>query len=146
MHWAEKYHGKPYAPGAQGPAAYNCWGLARAIERDEFGRGMPQLAVEVDDLTPRALIRLIREHPGRAGWVEVARPADGDLVAMGRLHDEAHIGVWAELDGGAVIHAVAGMGVCKHSILHVRLMGYGLVRTYRPAIEIAAESLSPAAA
>lgn len=135
-HWAERYNGKPYIAGAMGPDAYNCWGLACAIERDHFDRSLPQLAVEVDGLTPRELIRLIRDHPGRGSWVEVLSPQDGDLVAMGRLNDEAHIGVWAEIDGGAVIHAIAGMGVCKHSRLHIRLLAYSLVRFYRPITDI----------
>lgn len=138
MHWATLYHGKPYAAGAMGPNAYNCWGLAKAVEREHFGRGLPELAVDVDELTPRALIRLLREHPDRAGWVEVARPRDGDLVAMGRHTDEAHIGIWADIDGGAVIHAIAGLGVCKHSLLHIRLQAYNLVRYYRPAAEVPA--------
>ncbi|WP_153116017.1 NlpC/P60 family protein [Rhodocyclus tenuis] len=136
MHWAHDYKGKPYLPGAMGPDAYNCWGLATAIERDHFGRELPKLRVAVDELPPRALIRLLREHPGRSGWVEVPRPFDGDLVAMGRSSEEAHIGVWADIDGGAVVHALAGAGVCKHSLLHVKLHGFSLIRYYAPASEV----------
>jgi len=135
-HWAERYNGKPYVKGAMGPDAFNCWGLACAIERDYFGRTLPQLAIDVDGLSPRQLIELLRDHPGRDGWCEVPVPKDGDLVAMGRMNDEAHIGVWADVDGGNVIHAIAGMGVCKHSRLHIRLMAYNLVRFYRPVDDV----------
>lgn len=137
-HWAEHYVGKPYVSGAMGPDAFNCWGLACMVEHLHFGRTLPELVIDVDGLTPRQLILLLRDHPGRDGWSEVHIPQDGDLVAMGRLNDEAHIGVWADIDGGAVIHAIAGMGVCKHSRLHIRLMAYNLVRFYRPVAELMA--------
>lgn len=45
MHWATKYIGKPYLLAAEGPDAYDCWGLARAIFKERLGLDMPQITV-----------------------------------------------------------------------------------------------------
>lgn len=94
---------KPWRAGAQGPDAYDCWGLARAAQRELAGRDLPIVNADPNDL--RAVVRLVREHPLHSEWREVAVPSHLDLVLMSHHQHPHHIGVWLDLDGGLVLHA-----------------------------------------
>ncbi len=43
VHWATHYIGLPWHAGARGPEAFDCWGLFLAIQRDHFGRELPEI-------------------------------------------------------------------------------------------------------
>lgn len=103
-HWAERYIGRPWASGANGPDSFDCWGLVREVERDHFGRELP------DAPDRQALIDTAREVLGAQAWVRTIAPIEGDGVIM-RMGPQVHVGVYLEADGGGVLHAVEGVGV-----------------------------------
>jgi hypothetical protein len=94
---------KPWRAGAQGPDAYDCWGLARAAQRELAGRDLPVVNADPSDL--RAVVRLVTSHPLHSEWHKVTRPRHLDLVLMSHSRHPHHIGVWLDLDGGVVLHA-----------------------------------------
>lgn len=62
-HWAAEYIGRPWHAGARGPQAFDCWGLFLAIQRDHFGRDLPEIPVDANDL--RTVLTTFRDHPER---------------------------------------------------------------------------------
>jgi hypothetical protein len=99
---------KPWSPGAQGPDAYDCWGLARAVQRRLAGRDLPIINCDPADL--RAVVRLVKDHPLHSEWHEVDAPGHLDLVLLSSNRHPHHIGTWLQLDGGGVLHATEQFG------------------------------------
>jgi len=71
----------------------NCWHLAQALQRDLFGRQLPDASPEmVENLGARA--RALASHRERSRWRATQVPEDGALALMGRVADrETHVGV-----------------------------------------------------
>lgn len=122
-----RYIGAPWAAGAQGPGAWDCWALFRHVQAAHFGIDVPIIiAVDYDD--PAALSALFRTHGERARWSRVDRPAHGDAVIV---HRPLHIGTWLNIDGGGVLHAVRGVGVIFSKDAAWRLSGFGRREYFR---------------
>ncbi len=75
VHWATHYIGLPWHAGARGPGTFDCWGLFLAIQREHFGRDLPEIPVDANDL--RTVVSTFRDHPERLRWASVAQPAEG---------------------------------------------------------------------
>lgn len=104
--------GKPYKTGAKGPDAYDCWGLAQAVQAGLFGRTMPTIDAPPDDNNPKTMIRFIRGHAARQQWKKAdVFPKHGQLVEMSRANLPFHIGVYLDIDSGGIIHSAQGIGV-----------------------------------
>src|SRR3546814_10822543 len=75
-HWAADLIGRPWRAGARGPHALDCWGLFLAIQREHFGRDLPEIPINANDL--RTVMNTFRDHPERQRWAVVAQPTEGD--------------------------------------------------------------------
>jgi hypothetical protein len=104
MSWAARYIGIPWVAGES-----DCWAIARRIWREVFGWIVP--AVDVDAHNLYATVRAFQGHREYARWRRVALPTDGAAVLMGKSARACHVGVWAEADGGGVVHSLEGIGV-----------------------------------
>ena len=80
MHWATDLIGRPWVAGARGPDSFDCWGLFLAIQREHFGRDLPEIPVDANDL--RTVMTTFRDHPERQRWMTVPQPAEGDAVLL----------------------------------------------------------------
>lgn len=124
MHWASSYIGWPYQRGAQGPDAWDCWSFFRAVQRDHYGRSIPELP------TPPSWREIMQAFPAWSaahGWHQTTSPRDGDAVFLSRLRDPTHVGVWLA-DLKAVLHCCEG-GSVLHDARHLaaaqwRVRGY----------------------
>lgn len=127
-HWAAKYIGLPYAIGGRELNGLDCWGLLRVIYRNEKGIDLPELP----GITAEGVSTISREilDQTQANWTEVARPADGDAVAMSQKTVLHHVGIWAEADGGKIIHCWK-CPVIAESLKMLRLRGIRVVRFFR---------------
>lgn len=113
-----KYVGTPWLSGGDDMSGFNCWNFVRHIQREHFGREMPQ--VRIDETRPMAFLRHLRLHPERKNWRQTAIPEEGDIVEMGIGRDVTHIGVWVrETDGGGILHCVQGAGVVFSNVFVV---------------------------
>jgi len=126
MHWAVPYLGKPWRIGADGPDAYDCWGLVRAILRQRAGIEL-QPIVESD---VRDLIRAFETHPERKAWVKVERPRELDAVLMSQARHPVHVGIWVDASGGRVLHAAKPMVAAQDEIA-LKAGGYKVHGFYR---------------
>lgn len=115
--------GKPYEVGAVGPDSYDCWGLAQVIQRELFGREMPDIKSPPKSL--KSLIHYVRDHDARKQWKAAEKfPIHGQLVEMTQSEHPFHIGVYLEYDGGGIIHSFNPAGVCFDRPAVLRLAGW----------------------
>lgn len=128
-HWATEYIGLPWVAGGRGPTQFDCWGLFLAIQRERFGRVLPEIPLDADDLA--LLARAFRDHPERRRWERVALPAEGDAVLLRRSRHPVHVGVWLAADGGGVLHCVKGAGVVFQRLPELELHGWRIEGYYR---------------
>jgi cell wall-associated NlpC family hydrolase len=131
-----QYVGKQYGEGGSGPDVYNCWGLLRYIEFKHFNRLLPEIPIG-DAVAIRAIHA---ESEQRGLYRPVKHPQHGDAVLL-RGGDCPHVGVWLDLDGGGVLHAMFGYGVIWTRKKDLNYMGFGRVTYYR--IEDARSFCSP---
>lgn len=123
--------GRPWSNDA------SCWHLACEVERNLFGRCLPDVVVPTAP-TWRWIIEAIDGHPERSRWQEVEpkypgliTAADGALVLMASVRRPAHIGVWLK-SHQAVIHADQGLGVVLEPVPTLRARGWARLRIYEP--------------
>jgi hypothetical protein len=102
--------GKPWQANARGPDAWDCFHLARHIERELAGRDIIDVEVPRDP-SWAWMIDAIERHPDRKNWREIpvragglVKAADLSIVLMARTRCPAHVGVWLQPEG-MVIHA-----------------------------------------
>jgi cell wall-associated NlpC family hydrolase len=129
--------GKRWAAGACGPEAFDCWHLARHVQKELFSRELPSISVP-DDPGWAWLLETIVAHPERARWVE--RPTlnghlinahDGALVLLARAQRAAHVGVWLAPECG-VIHCDQGGGVKFEDAATLRASGWRKLMFFVP--------------
>ena len=119
-----EYLWKPWKVGAVGPDAYDCWGLLRAVRLAHFGGGIPACVLGDE-------ARALHAEKLRSGeWEIVQVPVHGDGVLM-REGSEPHVGIYLDIDGGGVLHAMRGHGVIFTHMRELRIMGFGRCQFYR---------------
>ena len=106
--FASRNLGKPYAPGAHGPDAFDCWGLVRAYYAEVLDIDLEEFAGV--NLYNRGAIARAIENEKATNWTE-CEPTDGAVVAMSKSKRLHHVGVWLDIDGGLCLHAFDGANV-----------------------------------
>ncbi|HFD81043.1 MAG TPA: hypothetical protein ENK05_11745 [Gammaproteobacteria bacterium] len=109
-HWSEKYVGLPYVEGEM-----DCAGLAREVQRREFGRVIDLPSERAPGL--RGLHRQI-EALKTTYATPTGSPQDGDGVLMVSRGALDHIGIYCDIGGEPwVLHAMRGCAqVCLHRL------------------------------
>lgn len=109
-HWAMEYLGKPWESGAQGPHAYDCFAMVRAVQRDIFSRELPLIVV--DALNTQIVQSAFLQAEHYVQWRQVDAPEEGDcVITKSSPNKPEHVGVWVDVDGGRILQAVFGSGV-----------------------------------
>jgi len=123
----------PYAENAQGPDAYDCWGLTRACQREVFGIDLP--IIRTDNI--REVIAAFTDHALADSWKVSPIAMHGALVGLSSAKHLHHIGTWLDLDGGVLLHTVQTSGVLVQDSNELRINGWHTLRFYRPPLEAA---------
>ena len=118
--------GKPWASGAGGPDAFDCWGLVRHYYTTMRGQILP--VVDVDATRAMQVAHAFAGEPELANWLAVEAPAEGDAVLMGQARRPHHVGLWL---GGGVLHSVEGAGVIYTAAPMLRFSGWNVIGYYR---------------
>ncbi|HAF00379.1 MAG TPA: hypothetical protein DCG63_03705 [Methylophilaceae bacterium] len=129
MHWAFDYLGKPWVSGQHGPDAFDCWGLVRDVQKRHYNRELSEISIDADNT--RAVVCAFTTHDERNFWQQITEPQDGDCLLLSQSKEPTHVGVWLNVDGGGLLHAVKGAGVVFSSTANLRLMGYHILGAYR---------------
>ncbi|MBW4789115.1 C40 family peptidase [Alcaligenes faecalis subsp. faecalis] len=121
---ANQYIGLPWRLGARGPSEYDCRGLLVHCRSTYFGGGIPDF--ELGDAA-----RDLYAHKMRSGeWQIVAIPEHGDGVLL-RDGNDPHVGIYLDLDGGGVLHALEGKGVVFTALRDLNFLGFARPTFYR---------------
>ena len=128
-HFANKYIGRPWVAGAQGPDCFDCWGFVRYVLKHEYGYNVPQVNVNPDNL--RDVLHAFKSDPAFQAFEEVKKPENGDVVLMRQAKHPVHAGLWLDSDGGGVLHCVRESGVVFQTIRSLNLCGWFLDSFYR---------------
>lgn len=121
--------GSPWIAGARGPKAYDCWGLFLEVQRAQFNRELPE--IPIDALNIKEVLNAFSHHPERQRWRKVKQPMEGDAILMRQSRYPVHIGVWLEIDGGGVLHAVQHAGVVYQTLAALEAHGWRIEGNYR---------------
>lgn len=131
-HWAAALIGLPWVQLAEGPAAFDCWGIVTFVQRERYGREVPRLANLRGDV---ARMLVLAKH---SGWHRVEEGKDGDVMFM-TSPAGPHVGVLVEADGKlGLLHAMGNRdaeGIDHGSVVSSPLsslpsLGYGRFETW----------------
>jgi cell wall-associated NlpC family hydrolase len=129
MHWAAKYIGIPYEPAARGPDRVDCWGLVCLVYRNEYGMALPLypgLSLEKPVEASVAIKEGLQDD-----WVPLDRPVDGALVAMSQREEIHHVALYANTDGGLVIHCWHAQNVVADKVRTLKMRGMRTIKFYQ---------------
>lgn len=123
MTWWAKYVGLPFQDGGRGPAAYDCWGLLRAVYADCLGVDLPCYGeISAHDLA--RIARTMGDGQAAECWHPVAVPLafDGVLMrAAGGTRAVVHVGV--AVDSRRLLHVEAATAAVVVPMTHVSVAG-----------------------
>jgi len=120
------YIGIPHKPGGEGPDAYDCWHLLRHLQKEYFGVEMPLAPIGDEE----ACLALFKDKTASGDWVHVEVPQHGDCVLL-RGGMWPHVGIYLDLDGGGVLHAMEDAGIIWTRLPRLRALGFGRTTYYR---------------
>lgn len=133
-HWTERFNGLPYAKGGAGPDAFNCWFFFAHVQFEQFGRSVPILSHQPENLG--AIARAFRDEVGSSGWRKIEKVdgwKSGDGVLMAHLRHPSHVGVYVDdVAGGSVLHCAEGHGSALHTMFHLQAARWRITGFYRP--------------
>lgn len=122
---ADIYIGNRWVKDGNGPDEWNCWNLLRHLLREYYRKEIPQVNLESgDDLRSMYEARL-----SSGAWIKQVNPQDG-YGALLREGLHPHVGLYLDIDGGGIIHALEGFGVVFTPICNLRLLGFARVTFY----------------
>lgn len=138
-HWAAPLIGKPWAPGADGPDAFSCWGLVRFVFKHRHGIDIPE--IKLGDFGEAENVAALKRAATASGWKPVDdEPKVDDIVIM-KGAEGRHVGVMIDtIRGLRLLHAKGHMGakgpvgsVVSQLLKDVRESGYYDLETWRRA-------------
>jgi cell wall-associated NlpC family hydrolase len=104
------------------PRGENCWTFTQRVQREVFGRELPDIEMESDAIA--YLVKLINNHAAHDQWKRVGVPIDGGLVEMSCARLPHHVGTYIDLDGGGVLHCDIGSGSSFASLSVLKIIGF----------------------
>lgn len=128
MTWIEDLIGLPWEAGARGPDSFDCYGLV-------FWVYLTKLEFEISplkDLDPKNLLAVNRTYVDESrSWKQVAKPDNFSVVAMSTNKLIHHVGIWLDIDGGTVLHAMEKSHVVAQSLMSLRSSGFQTFKFYQ---------------
>jgi len=103
MEWSNRYVGLPFRDGANGPDAFDCWGLVRKVMSEQFNLQLPALDYARDQEERWALVRTFEPE-----FHLTETPRDGALVLCAVNGRRAHLGVC--VGGHSLLHMTKNQG------------------------------------
>jgi hypothetical protein len=107
----------------------DCWEFVRQLELAVYNIELPEILVDYDSDDSKQTrhikqFRAITTHKEREHWHAITSPRGGCLVTMSHNITPYHIGVWVELDGGAVAHYLPELGMQFQTIMRAKAAGW----------------------
>ena len=104
--WCGRWIGLPFEERGRGPAAFDCWGLVRAVLLEQRAVELPRYDEYESTQDAGAVAGVVAAARPRFDRVET--PAEGDLVLFRVAGNAQHVGVC--VDATWFLHARRGIG------------------------------------
>jgi cell wall-associated NlpC family hydrolase len=127
MHWITQYLSLPHAIGGRDRKGVDCYGLLYLVYREQFGEELPLYPGLWTRDIRQVYQMIIAETPAR--WHEISTPTDGCAVAMSPRDAICHVGIWADSDGGKVVHMYRDR-VAADTLRGLRMRGIRTIKFY----------------
>lgn len=114
--------GLPWKRAANGPNAFDCWGLSQIVQLKVFNRQLPDIKIATEDV--RDVIKEVATTSARKSWKKIDGPVHGAIVEMTSGRYPYHIGVYLDIDGGGILHCHNPSGVCFDRIASLEAAGW----------------------
>lgn len=128
MTW-DRYIGLPYAEGARGPEAYDCYGLVAEVFRAAKGIVLPDWYQDAPgpQSASRAISAALDGEVAGGRTQRVAEPQDYDIAIVGSQLRPHHVGI---VVAGGVLHASRSLGSAWHPFSRFQMI-YPRTEYYR---------------
>jgi cell wall-associated NlpC family hydrolase len=128
---ANELLGKPFKLGADGPSAYDCYGVVRVVLWKGFDIWMP--TIQRMDINHYGLARRLLEPEVVEDWIEVPNGKNGDVMVMGNVDGrDYHLGLRLRFGNNhMVLHTEEKIGVVLDDIQTLSVRGYHKIRYRR---------------
>ncbi|MBF0260460.1 MAG: C40 family peptidase [Magnetococcales bacterium] len=124
-HWVLDFLGRPWVPGADGPCAYDCWGLVRAVYRYRYSIDLPVIPADAESIL--SIKSAIADGVRIVKWESIPSPCEGAVLLMSHGKIPHHVGVVVMVCGQPhVLHAVEGSGVVIQDLVSLKLHGWNV--------------------
>lgn len=133
--WLINYLGKPFEYGKSGPHSYDCWGLVKAVYKEQSN-----IIINDIDSYPqqhyKSISTTIKKYSKSAQWKKVDLKKNLDLVLFARknrlLSLPEHIGILLEEQNSSfILHSVQELGVLCEKIERITQRGLIIYGCYR---------------
>jgi hypothetical protein len=112
----------------------HCARLVKEVERDLFGRALPETLAIAPPMTERPA--LFVAAIAQSGWHEIDAPEHGAVALMHAVgtprEDLIHAGVYLALDRGGVLHCDFPQGVVFDSLVQLTALRHRVPRWFVP--------------
>lgn len=130
-HWSARWIGRAWLP------SFTCWGLVREVQREVFGRSLPELTLDSTEHDRSSVLSPLLRG---GAWRLADAPGEGDVLEL-RGPDGPHVGVAAVLAGRAtLLHNLGDVlggqprgSVRRDAVDQLHHLGYGRLRCWRAA-------------
>lgn len=109
-----------------GPTDWNCWNLLGHLLKEYFHEDLPK----IDTSLPEELKELHSRKLREGEWLIVPSPIHG-CGALLKEGQNPHVGLYLDIDGGGVLHALEGHGVVFTPLNALRLLGFSRTKFYK---------------
>lgn len=122
---ANQYIGRPWMSGGDDiENGINCWNFLRYVQQTHFGIDVP--TAPLGD----PMVALFGKQIESGEWAPVDTPFHGCGVLL-KGGNDPHVGVWLDIEGGGVIHAMERAGVVWTVRSRLGVMGFVRIKYYR---------------
>lgn len=128
QHWAEKYIGKPWINGE-----YDCWGLVREVYKNELGVELSPIVTDATSL--REVLLEFRKSTNYNKLSPDNKLLDKHITVLTQNKYPCHVGVYADVDGGGVLHNMQGVGVIFQKLPDLKMNGWQILEIWKNATD-----------
>lgn len=122
------YLGKPWVMGANGPDAFDCWGLLEYIYLQEKNVHLPRYT-NIDKSNRKQVVEQVKNSI-QSTWKLLEKPVNFCAVGISNLPDRIyHVGCFLDTDMGQVIHTQKNIG-CMIEPLHKITLNWRYIKFY----------------
>lgn len=119
-HWAEKYIGRAWINGQ-----FDCWGLVQEVYKNELNIELSPIVTNAENI--KNVYSEFAKSNNYSHLQEATTLKDKSIVVLSQGKYPNHVGLWADIDGGGIIHNLQDIGVVFQKMTELKLSGWQIL-------------------